>query len=121
MAVDLQSVCTQIFIIIHSPGQGGLMRRILYTGSKKSNKVAGPPHPSYIRKVPTKYSGELTILIYQFFKKIFPIPDSFLLIAKQVMALYIMIVILIEVYIGSIMSHPYPNTAMREVEYLNSP
>jgi len=52
------------------------------------------------------------------FQKIFPILDSFLLIAKQVMALTITIVILIEVYIGSIMSHPYPNTTMQEVEYL---
>ena len=40
-----------------------------------------------------------------------------MLIAKEVMALAIMIVILIEVYISSIMSHPYPNATMQEVEY----
>jgi hypothetical protein len=96
------------------------MGRILYTGLKKSNKVAGPPTPLY-----KESSHEIFRGTYYFnmsiFQKIFPIPDSFLLIAKQVMAIYIMIVILIEVYIGSIMSHSYPNTAMQEVEYLNSP
>jgi hypothetical protein len=59
------------------------MRRILYTGSKKSNKALRPPHPPYIRK----YSHEIFVRTYCFRMWIFGIiPCSLLLIAGQVMA-----------------------------------
>ena len=91
------------------------MGRILYTGSKKSNKVAGPPTcPLYKESSHEIFRGTYYFKM-SIFQKIFPILDSFLLIAKQVMALAIMIVILIEVYISSIMSHPYPNATMHGV------
>ena len=96
------------------------MRSLAHASSRassKSRRERTPPPPLYKESSHEIFRGTYYFKM-SIFQKIFPILDSFLLIAKQVMALAIMIVILIEVYISSIMSHPYPNATMQEVEYL---